>query len=73
MAPDENWTDNTVWRTNDEARKQAKQIFDDLDTYARGNIAVGGTAFTTYEDYGAATCKWLHYFVDQWWRAGGGR
>ena len=49
-----------------EAEKRADEIFDNLDDYSRGSLALHGTAFTTYEDEGDQVCKCLERRARAW-------
>jgi hypothetical protein len=51
---------------NREKRAKARNHFAGLDTYARDQIAVLGTAFTTYEDEGPVFCAELYRVAREW-------
>lgn len=54
---------------DDHAARRAAEIFAGLDTYARGQLAVGTVWFTTYEDEGDDVCRHLQALVDAWHKA----
>ena len=55
--------------THEEQAAQAKadEIFDELDDYGRWTLYTGGTAFTTYEDYGPEVCAFLNARARSWY------
>lgn len=48
------------------AQQRGNEIFEALDDYGRGQLAIWGTAFTTYEDEGDEVCAQLNERARAW-------